>query len=79
MIFISRFVLFTVPRLRLMFIAARFRLVPKKQLKMLLDKSRMGDWFLLYLLGQNVDNLVFRDVLMDIAARFNQASKEPSV
>uniref|UniRef100_T1JJS6 Innexin n=1 Tax=Strigamia maritima TaxID=126957 RepID=T1JJS6_STRMM len=79
MILISRFVVFTVPRLRLTFIAARFRLIPKKQLKILLDKSRMGDWFLLYLLGQNVDNLVFRDVLMDIAARLNQTSKEPSV
>uniref|UniRef100_T1J195 Innexin n=1 Tax=Strigamia maritima TaxID=126957 RepID=T1J195_STRMM len=78
-VLLMRLIVFTVPRLRVLFIAVRFRLIPKKQLKLLLEKSRMGDWFLLYLLGQNIDNIVFRDVILDLTARLSQMSKEPSV
>lgn len=28
----------------------------------LVKKSKMGDWFLFYMLGQNVDSMIFKEV-----------------
>ena len=31
----------------------------------------MGDWFLLYMLGENIDSIIFRDVMGDLANKLN--------
>ena len=32
----------------------------------LVKKSKMGDWFLFYMLGQNVDSMIFKEVFLNI-------------
>jgi len=43
-----------------------------------MEKSAVGDWFLLYLLGQNIDHIVFRDVFHDLAKKLGYRSKDMS-
>lgn len=41
----------------------------------------MGDWFLLYRLGENLDSIIFRDVMQDLANRLhnNQHHRVPGM
>lgn len=32
----------------------------------------MGDWFLLYMLGENLDTIIFRDIMTDLATRLGR-------
>lgn len=43
-----------------------------RELKKVFPKDNIGDWFIIYLLGQNLNRFVFRDILNEIAN-----SKEP--
>ncbi len=43
---------------------------------MIIEKSVVGDWFLLYLLGQNVDPVIFRDVVHELAKKLGYRSKD---
>lgn len=36
----------------------------------------MGDWFLFFMLGQNVDTLIFKEVMHELAKRLGHASKD---
>jgi len=36
----------------------------------------MGDWFLLYMLGQNVDSMIFKEVIHELARRLGYSSKD---
>ena len=40
----------------------RFRLIKREVVNTLVKKSKMGDWFLFYMLGQNVDSMIFKEV-----------------
>ena len=42
----------------------RFRLIKREVVNTLVKKSKMGDWFLFYMLGQNVDSMIFKEVRM---------------
>lgn len=48
------------PRIRGFILGTRFRLLSQDAIQTLVKKSRLGDWFLFYLLGQNVDSVIFR-------------------
>ena len=39
-------------------------------------KSKMGDWFLFYMLGQNVDSIIFKEVMHELARRLGHQSKD---
>jgi hypothetical protein len=58
-------VLFT-PRLRELLLRARSRLAPLYEIEAVCRKSRIGDWFLLYQLGKNIDPLIFREFIRDL-------------
>lgn len=30
-------------------------------------RSKVGDWFLLYMLGENLDTVIYRDVMHELA------------
>ena len=45
---------------------------------MVIEKSVVGDWFLLYLLGQNVDPVIFKDVVHELAKKLGFRSKDMS-
>ena len=66
---IYRFFILISPRIRGYVFYMRFRLVNRRAVNTIILKSRFGDWFLLYLLGQNMDMLVFSDILETLAKK----------
>ncbi|XP_049782705.1 innexin shaking-B [Schistocerca cancellata] len=61
------------PRIRVYLLRFRFRMVRRDAVDAIVVRSRMGDWFLLYMLGQNVDCLIFRDVMHELADRLKRS------
>lgn len=61
------------PKFRPRILHARCRLTPTKTLETLLRNSNVGDWFLFYLLGKNMDPVLFRDVCTDLSNRLETA------
>lgn len=63
------------------FIYFNFRLVRRDAIEIIVRRSKMGDWFLLYLLGENIDTVIFRDVVQDLANRLghNQHHRVPGL
>lgn len=62
-----RIIIIFSPRMRVYLLRMRYRLVRKDVIDLIVRRSKMGDWFLFYMLGQNVDSLIFRDVLQELA------------
>ena len=58
-----------------------FRLVRRDAIEIIVRRSKMGDWFLLYRLGENLDSIIFRDVMQDLASRLhnNQHHRVPGM
>ena len=46
--------------------------------ELVMEKTAVGDWFLLYLLGQNVDPVIFKDVVHELAKKLGFRSKDMS-
>lgn len=64
---VYRFIIILSPRMRVYLLRMRYRLIKKDDIDLLVRKSKMGDWFLFYMLGENVDSLIFRDVIHELA------------
>ncbi|GIY16817.1 innexin shaking-B [Caerostris extrusa] len=54
------------PTLRVYTLKTHFYLVDKRDLQILMRKGSFGDWFIIDLLGQNLDAMLFKDVMTDI-------------
>ena len=37
---------------------------------------QMGDWFLFYMLGQNVDSMIFKEVMHELARKLGHLGKD---
>lgn len=59
------------PKLRLYLLRARSRLTPQHSIETIGRKCQIGDWFILYQLGKNIDPLIYKEVLNDIAAKLD--------
>lgn len=57
------------PKLRLVLLRARSRLSPHDQIKIIAEKCQIGDWFVLYQLGKNIDPLVYKQLVADLAIK----------
>lgn len=55
------------PRTRVYLLRMRFRLVRRDAVETIVRRSKVGDWFLLYMLGENLDTVIYRDVMHDLA------------
>lgn len=64
-----RLVIIVSPRMRVYLLRLRFRLIKREAIEAIVRRSRMGDWFLFYMLGDNVDCIIFRDVMHELASR----------
>ena len=64
------------PRMRAYLLYIRFRLIKREVVNTLVMKSKMGDWFLFYMLGQNVDSIIFKEVMHELARRLGHQSKD---
>ncbi|KAJ6635988.1 Innexin inx4 [Pseudolycoriella hygida] len=48
----------------------------KNQLELVLLGDHIGDWFILYLLGRNLNPFVFREILDDLASNAKRSNEE---
>ncbi|XP_044007095.1 innexin inx2-like [Aphidius gifuensis] len=66
---IYRMVVVGWPRLRLVLLRARSRLSRQQEVETIADRFQIGDWFVLYQLGKNIDPLIYKDLVSDLATR----------
>jgi len=48
---------------------ARSRLAPQEQVETIANKCQIGDWFVLYQLGKNIEPIVFKELIADLAKK----------
>lgn len=58
------------PKLRFILLRARSRLSNTKQIEIISNRCQIGDWFILYQLGKNIDPLIFKQLIADLAKKF---------
>lgn len=63
------------PKLRLILLRARARLSPHTQIETIARKCQIGDWFVLYQLGKNIDPLIYKELVADLADKLD--GKDP--
>lgn len=64
------------PSVRVYMLNLRFRMSQLKYLYIIVNKSTIGDWFLLYLLGKNMDSYILKDIVTELAQRYMNKGKE---
>lgn len=79
LVLVFRVVIFSCHRMRVFLLHVRFRVIPREQLSDLVRRTEIGDWFLFYMLGQNIDTLIFKEIIIELVKRLTQHAKEPSV
>ena len=75
---IYRAAIIVMPRLREILLRTRARLAQMQKIETICRESRLGDWFLLYQLGKNMDPLVFRDFINELFSKL-EAMKNTDV
>merc|ERR1719322_2190122 len=75
---IYRAAIVVMPRLREILLRTRARLAQMQKIETICRESRLGDWFLLYQLGKNMDPLVFRDFINELFSKL-EAMKNTDV
>lgn len=65
----TRFIIIVSPRMRVYLFCVRFRLIKRQAIGNIVRRSKLGDWMLLYVLGDNIDSVVFRDIVHDLSHR----------
>jgi len=76
LVVVYRLVIIISPRMRAYLLYIRFRLIKREVINTIVKKSKMGDWFLFYMLGQNVDSIIFKEVMHELARRLGHQSKD---
>ena len=71
-----RLVIIFSPRMRAYLLYIRFRLIRKECINIIIKKAQIGDWFLLYMLGQNVDSMIFKEVVHELSRRLGYQAKD---
>jgi hypothetical protein len=54
---------------RLYLLRARSRLAPRDQVETINNRCQIGDWFVLYQLGKNMDPLIYKEFINDLSRR----------
>lgn len=57
------------PKLRLMLLRTRSRLSAKADIETIANHCQIGDWFVLYQLGKNIDPLIYKQLVADLALK----------
>ncbi|XP_023213455.1 innexin inx2-like isoform X2 [Centruroides sculpturatus] len=71
----ARILTLAIPCLRIYFMRFRCRHVPLKHLKFIVSSTNIGDWFVLYQLSKNIDTLLFRDVISELARKLEEGEE----
>ena len=73
---VFRFFIIVSPRIRAYLMYIRYRLIKKECINIIIKQTKMGDWFLLYLLGQNIDSIIFKEVTHELARKLGYHSNK---
>ncbi|XP_013780373.1 innexin shaking-B-like [Limulus polyphemus] len=76
MVLVCRVILIACPPVRVYYLNFRFRTVHLDHLHTVVRRGSLGDWFLIYMLGQNIDVVIFKEVVADLANRMTRAPKD---
>lgn len=59
------------PQVRMYLLRAKSRLSDQRHIDTIAQKCQIGDWFVLYQLGKNMDPLIYRELIQDLANRLS--------
>jgi hypothetical protein len=71
---IYRALIITMPQLRPRLLRAKNRMVPYEVADAISRKTDVGDWWILYMLGRNMDPLIYREVVSELAKKIETAA-----
>ncbi|KAL1131837.1 hypothetical protein AAG570_011448 [Ranatra chinensis] len=74
MLVVYRAVILTMPAVRPRLLRARNRMVPSVVWEALARKTDVGDWWILYMLGRNMNPLVYRELVTELAKKIETAA-----
>lgn len=63
------------PSVRVYMLNMRFKMSQLDHLDTIVRKATIGDWFLLYLVGKNIDSYIMKDIIKDLALRYNEGKE----
>lgn len=66
---IYRVAVIVAPKVRLYLLRAQCKIAGSRQIETIANKCEIGDWFVLYQLGKNIDPLIFKEVISDLAKK----------
>jgi hypothetical protein len=69
---VYRLVIIAFPQSRYFLLHKFHHLVPPKYFDVILAKCSYGDWFVLYLLGKNLDTMHYRDVIIQLSEQLDE-------
>lgn len=72
---VFRLVIIFVPDIRFYLLNGRNRMVPRELARKISKKLDLGDWWLVYMLGRNMDPIIFKDVLTELAEHIETTKK----
>lgn len=73
-----RVLFLVISKVRLYILLANCRCLGKKKAKVIITKFTFGDYFLLYLLGKNLNPIIFNELLIGIACKLKIDNEEIS-
>lgn len=79
-VLVFRLVMILTPSLRPRLMHARNRMVPLDAVESVSRKVSIGDWWVLYMLGRNIDPQIYRDVIVEFSKKNETAhSNNPKI
>ncbi|XP_032522993.2 innexin inx2-like [Danaus plexippus] len=66
-----RIVVFCLPPLRTFMIMGQIRYVKKQVISKVVKRFSFGDWFILYLLGKNMNPIIYKDLIIELSKEFD--------
>ena len=76
LVVLYRLIIILSPKMRAYLLYIRFRLIRREVINTIVKKSFVGDWFLFYMLGQNVDSMIFKEVMHELARKLGHLGKD---
>ena len=76
LIVLYRIVIVISPRTRAILLFLRYRLIRKECINVIVKRAQIGDWFLLYMLGQNIDGMLFKEIVQELSRRLGYQAKD---
>jgi hypothetical protein len=74
MLVVYRVIIIAVPAVRPHLLHARNRMVPREVAAAISRKTDVGDWWILYMLGRNLDPIIYREVIAELAKKIETAA-----